>query len=254
MPFDHARQLEGKVAIVTGGGGGIGAETARLFARHGALLAVTDLRQDAAAAVADELARAGATAEAYALDVSDESSVEATLARIVERFGRIDVLVNSAGISVRKPALEMPLADWEKTFAVNVRGTFLASRVAARTMQKTGGAVVNLASVLAFSGGLYPNPAYQASKGAILNVTRALAVEWAPLGIRVNAVAPTWTRTPIIRQLEERGMIGPIEAATPMRRLAETHEVAEAILFLAGPASSMTTGHTLPVDGGFLAI
>jgi NAD(P)-dependent dehydrogenase (short-subunit alcohol dehydrogenase family) len=254
MPFDHARQLEGKVAVITGGGGGIGAEAARLFARHGALLAVTDLRLDAAARVVEELAKAGATAEAFAMDVSDEPSVESTMARIVERFGRIDVLVNSAGISVRKPALEMPLVDWEKTFAVNVRGTFLASRAAARTMQKTGGAVVNLASVLAFSGGLYPNPAYQASKGAILNFTRALAVEWAPLGIRVNAVAPTWTRTPIIRQLEERGMIASIEAAMPMRRLAETHEVAEAILFLAGPASAMTTGHTLPVDGGFLAV
>jgi NAD(P)-dependent dehydrogenase (short-subunit alcohol dehydrogenase family) len=133
---------------------------------------------------------------------------------------------------------------------------FLCSRIAARSMMhRGGGAIVNLASIMGFSGGgLYPNVSYQATKGAVVNMTRALAVEWAQSGIRVNAVAPTWVRTDLTAAvLDQPGILERIAELTPLRRLATPEEVANAILFLASPAAAMITGHTLPVDGGFLA-
>lgn len=258
MNASHARQLDGKVAVITGGGSGIGAATARLFARHGASIALADLNEVAAAKVAQECEALGARALAVRMDVSDEASVEAGIAATLQRLGRLDVLVNSAGISLRHPAMEIPLEAWSKVLAVNVTGTFLPSRVAARHMKAIGGgAIVNLASIMSYSGyglGGFANPAYQASKGAVLNLTRALAVEWAPLKIRVNAVAPTWVRTPLISALTSKPeTMELISQVTPMGRVAEADEIAEAILFLASPLASMTTGHTLAVDGGFLA-
>ena len=153
--------------------------------------------------------------------------------------------------------MELSIADWETVVNVNMTGTFLASRIAARHMIAGGtkGAIVNVSSIMGFSGGgLYPNISYQTTKGAIVNMTRALAVEWAPNGIRVNAVAPTYVRTPFIAGLmADPELIARIEAMTPLRRLADPEEVAAAILFLASPGAAMVTGHTLPVDGGFLA-
>jgi 2-deoxy-D-gluconate 3-dehydrogenase len=149
------------------------------------------------------------------------------------------------------------MADWDKVVAVNMTGVFLCARAAARHMiaHGEGGAIVNLASIMGLSGGgLYPNISYQTTKGAVVNMTRALAVEWARQKVRVNAVAPTWVRTPFIAALTARPeLISQIERVTPMGRLAEPEEVATAILFLASPAASMITGHTLAVDGGFLA-
>jgi NAD(P)-dependent dehydrogenase (short-subunit alcohol dehydrogenase family) len=141
--------------------------------------------------------------------------------------------------------------------AVNMTGTFLCAREAARVMiaSKRAGSIVNVASIMGLSGGgLYPNVSYQTTKGAVVNMTRALAVEWAPHGIRVNAVAPTYVRTPFIATLlEQPELMRRIEEMTPLRRLAEPEDVASAILYLASAASGMVTGHTLPVDGGFLS-
>jgi NAD(P)-dependent dehydrogenase (short-subunit alcohol dehydrogenase family) len=250
-------ELQGQAAIVAGGASGIGAATARLMATAGASVAIADRNEPAAKALAADIVAAGGRAEAFALDVADEQSVDGAIAAAHRAFGRLDILVNSAGLSIRKAAFDIPMADWDAVQAVNVRGTFLCARAAAKLMDRArGGAIVNLASIMGFSGGgLYPNPAYLASKGAVVNLTRALAVEWAPLKIRVNAVAPAWVRTPFIGQLQDDPeLLARIEAATPIPRLVEPEEVARAVLFLASPAASMTTGHILAVDGGYLAI
>ncbi len=248
---------DGKVAVVTGGSQGIGRATSLAFSAAGARIVIVDRDGEVAAAFAGEMRDAGAPAVALTADVAEEAEVEAAFTDILRREGRIDILVNNAGTAIRKPAVDLPLADWDKVVAVNMTGVFLCSRAAARRMiaAGNGGAIVNVASIMGLSGGgLYPNISYQTTKGAVVNMTRALAVEWAPHGIRVNAVAPTYVRTQFIAPiLAEPDLVERIEAMTPLRRLAEPEEVAAAILFLASPAAAMITGHTLPVDGGFLA-
>jgi 2-deoxy-D-gluconate 3-dehydrogenase len=245
--------LSGKVAVVTGGGSGIGLSAAALLAGAGAKVAVVDRNAEAAQ---QALAQAPGGI-ALAADVADEASVERATAEVMAKFGRIDVLVNCAGIAIRRPAVEVSREDWDKVMDVNATGSFLFSRAVARHMIAAGqgGAIVQTASIMGFSGGgLYPNISYQTSKGAVVNMTRALAVEWAPHNIRVNAVAPTWVKTPFIAGLMEHpDLIKRIEAMTPLARLAEPEDIASAILYLASPAAGMVTGHTLFVDGGFLA-
>ena len=246
--------LTGRVAIVTGGASGIGLSTVALLAGAGARVAVVDRTAEAAA---QALAKAGSDAIALAADVADEAAVERATDAVIGKYGRIDILVNCAGIAIRRPAVEVSRADWDKVIDVNTTGSFLFSRAVARHMiaAKKGGSIVQTASIMGFSGGgLYPNISYQTSKGAVVNMTRALAVEWAPHNIRVNAVAPTWVKMPFIAGLMEHpDIIQRIEAMTPLARLAEPEDVAAAILYLAGPAAGMVTGHTLFVDGGFLA-
>jgi NAD(P)-dependent dehydrogenase (short-subunit alcohol dehydrogenase family) len=254
-PFSAFR-LDGKVAAITGGGSGIGRATAATLAGAGAAVAILDIDPARAQAAANEIGGGANRVSFHAADVSDQSTVEAALGAAAERHGGIDILVNSAGIALRHPAVDLPLPDWDKVVAVNLTGVFLCSRAAARhMMRRNGGAIVNLASIMGLSGGgLYPNVSYQATKGAIVNMTRSLAVEWAKDGIRVNAVAPTWVRTDLTASLLDRpGVLERISALTPLGRLATPAEIAGAILFLASPAASMVTGHTLAVDGGFLA-
>lgn len=243
-----AFRLDGRVAIVTGGGSGIGRAVAAIFAAVGGKVVVADADRAAAFKVAQEIG-----GEAAALDVSDEGAVEERFAGIAERFGRLDVLVNSAGISRRRPAFDLALADWERVNAVNVTGSFLCARAAARRMAD-GGSIINIASALGFSGGLYPNVAYQTSKGAVVNLTRALAVEWADRGIRVNGVAPGWIHTPFVTNASANPAVREeIERAVLLGRIGEADEVTGAVLFLAAPASSYVTGQIIVVDGGFLA-
>jgi NAD(P)-dependent dehydrogenase (short-subunit alcohol dehydrogenase family) len=251
--------LSGRVAIVTGGASGIGLSTVELLAGAGAKVAVVDRNAEAAE---QALIKAGGDGIALAADVAEEAAVERATDAVMQKFGRVDILVNCAGIAIRRPAVEVSLADWDKVMAVNTTGSFLFSRAVARHMiaqrldgRGNGGSIVQTASIMGFSGGgLYPNISYQTSKGAVVNMTRALAVEWAPHNIRVNAVAPTWVKTPFISGLMEHpDLIKRIEAMTPLARLAEPEDVAAAILYLVGPAAGMVTGHTLFVDGGFLA-
>lgn len=246
--------LAGKFAAITGGADGIGRASARLLADLGASVAILDRDAEKAAALAAELSATGATAIALAVDVGDEARLEAAFAELGQRFGRLDVLVNNAGMAVRASADSIALADWNRVVAVNLTGMFLAARLAARLMAPTGGAIVNTASIMGLSGGIYPNVAYQTTKGGVVNMTRALALEWVADNIRVNAVAPTFVNTGFIAPITgDAEKLGAVLAATPMHRLAEPEEIADAIVFLASSAASMITGVTLPVDGGFLA-
>jgi NAD(P)-dependent dehydrogenase (short-subunit alcohol dehydrogenase family) len=228
--------VRGKSVVVTGAARGIGKATADLFASRGSTVARLDVE---------------AGESNLQCDVTDEKSVD----RVFAQLGKIDILVNNAGIAVRKQSLEITRDEWDKVMAVNVTGLFLCSRAAARSMKQTGGgAIVNLASIMGFSGGLFPNPAYQASKGAVVNLTRALALEFAEHNIRVNAVAPTFVRTdfttPIFSNPE---LLNKVMQHTPLGVLPEVEDIAAAILFLASPAARCITGVTLPVDSGYLA-
>ncbi len=250
-------RLDGEAAMMTGAGHGIGRIAALTLAEAGAAIAVTDIDAEAAAKVASEIEMAGGRAQAYTLDVGDLPSIPGIVSRIDGDLGRIDVLVNNVGIAEREPTLETTLETWERIMTVNVSAAFLCCREVGRAMVAAGrGRIINVASIMGLTGGgLYPNLAYHTSKGALINMTRALAVEWARSGVRVNAIAPTYVTTRLTEKLRaDKEMVARIEDRTPMGRFAEPEEMAGAILFLASQASSMVTGHTLPVDGGWLAI
>jgi NAD(P)-dependent dehydrogenase (short-subunit alcohol dehydrogenase family) len=223
--------LKGKTAVVTGGAKGIGAATVALLRAHGARAVSLDLSEGC--------------------DVTDENAVKAAF----DRIGEIDILVNNAGRAARKPAVELTKTEWDEVIELNLTATFVCSRLAHPYMKRRGGgAIINLASIMGFSGGLFPNASYQASKGGVVNLTRALALEWAEDNIRVNAVAPTFVRTdltvPIFGNPEK---LERVMAHTPLKRLPEADDIAASILFLCSPAARCITGVTLPVDSGYLA-
>jgi len=223
--------LRNKVAVVTGGAKGIGAATVTLLESVGAKVEVLDLERG--------------------IDVTKEAQVKEAFARI----GTIDILVNNAGRAVRKPAVEVKKDDWDAVIELNLTALFLCSRLAHPHMKKRGGgAIVNLASIMGLSGGIYPNASYQASKGGVVNLTRALALEWAADNIRVNAVAPTYVRTdlttPIFANPE---LLKTVMGHNPLGRLPEPQDIAAAIVFLCSDAARCITGVTLPVDSGYLA-
>lgn len=227
--------LKGKVAVVTGGAKGIGAATVKLFEQAGARVAVLDIESGC--------------------DVTDEKQVVSVFSEIQNRFGGIDILVNSAGRAVRKPATEISGEEWDQVLDLNLKAAFFCSRNAYPYLkQRGGGAIVNLASIMGFSGGIFPNASYQASKGGVVNLTRALALEWAADNVRVNAVAPTFVRTDFtIPIFSNPDLLKAVMHHTPLGRLPEVEDIAAAVLYLCSPAARCITGITLPVDSGYLA-
>ena len=232
-------EVKGKVAVVTGGASGIGAATARLLEKSGAQVAILDI----------------AAGRDAGCDVTDEKAVIQSFEKIEKQLGGIDILVNNAGRAARKPAVELSKEEWQSVVDLNLTAVFTCSRIAMPYMKKRGeGSIVNLASIMGFSGGIFPNASYQATKGGVVNLTRALALEWAPDNIRVNAVAPTYVRTDLtVPIFSNPDLVKRVMHHTPLGRLPEPEEIAAAIVYLCSPAALCITGITLPVDSGYLA-
>jgi NAD(P)-dependent dehydrogenase (short-subunit alcohol dehydrogenase family) len=248
------RRLDGKVALITGATGGIGTATAELFAREGARLVLTDVARESLGALARRVEETGAEVATAALDVSSAREWDAVITTVRERFGRLDVLVNLAGI-VDWPGIEDTGEDaWDRVIDINQKGSWLGMKAAMPLLRATGNAsVINTSSVLGIVGS-GAAAAYTASKGAVRLLSKTAAVEYARRGVRVNSVHPGVIATPMIQDiLDEEGDEQPDIVRTPMRRAGRADEVASAVLFLACDESSFVTGSELVVDGGLTA-
>lgn len=244
-------RLKDKAALITGGGRGIGATTAFLFAEEGARVGVVDIRDEGLKEVVAEARQKGFELKAFVGDVSKKNQIERVIYEFVQEFGRIDVLVNNAGIAISKPFLEKGIEDWVKTLEVNLIGVFLCSQAAARYMLKQkSGKIVNISSIRGIDHcGREGIMDYSASKGAVINLTKTMAKELAPY-INVNTVAPGHTNTEMTKSLPEEIKRNMIEGSY-LKRLAEPEDIAKAILFLASNDAGFITGQILLVDGGF---
>ena len=245
-------RLKDKVAIITGAGHGMGEAEARLFAQEGAKIMVADILGGEAERVAAEIRNAGGEAGSAKIDVTSEPQWKALIAKTLATYGRLDILINNAGISGSSVGDPEGLAGWDRIIAVNQTSVFLGTKLAAEEMAKTGGgSIVNISSIMGFVGGSSGHPAYCASKGAVRIYSKAAAVRYGPKGVRVNTVHPGYM--PPMLNATNAGERADKIALTPLRRLGEPIEVAYGVLFLASDEASFVTGTELVVDGGFIA-
>jgi 2-deoxy-D-gluconate 3-dehydrogenase len=248
-PFD----LGGKVAIVTGGNGGIGLGMARGLADAGATVAIVGRNEAKSVAAVAELSNGGSKAISVATDVTDETAVTAMVERVRRELGRVDILINNAGINIRKPADALTITEWDSVISTNLTSAFLCSRAVHATMKAAGGGkIINIGSMMSIFGASFA-PAYAASKGGIVQFTRSCAVAWAADNIQVNAVLPGWIDTDLTRRARQEvaGLHEKVLARTPSARWGEAADFAGIAAFLASSASDFVTGTAIPVDGGF---
>jgi 2-keto-3-deoxy-L-fuconate dehydrogenase len=256
-------RLDGKRALITGAGSGIGEAIARLFAGQGAQVIVADVEADAADRVTAAIVEKGAAAATLTLDVADEAQVRAAFDRLgTQQERRLDILVNNAGVSHVGNILETSLEDWERVLRVNARGVFLCAREAVRLMlrqEPKGGVIINMSSAAALIG-IERRLPYTASKGAVLAVTRSIAMDFVDQGIRCNAICPGTVQTPFVEGYLKRSFPGQedairqtLHARQPMGRMGRPEEIAAAALYLASDEAAFVTGAALAIDGGWTA-
>lgn len=241
--------LQGRVALVTGASSGIGAHLARTLARAGAEVILTARRLDRLAAVREAIAAEGGTAHVAAMDVTAADGIASVFAEVGERHGRLDILLNNSGVAVTARAATMAEADWDQVLDTNLKGAFLVSQAAVPLLRAAEGTIVNIASILGL-GVLKGVSAYAASKAGLIQLTRAMSLELARDGVRVNAIAPGYIATEINGDFFETDAGKRVIAQIPLRRLGDTRDLDGALLLLAGPAGRFMTGSTIVVDGG----
>ena len=245
--------LEGKVAIVTGAGSGIGKATAKLFAKEGAKVVVSDISDEHGKSAVDEIKKEGGEAFFIKADSSKPGDHEALVKQTVDKYGSLDIAVNNAGIGGPFALTgEYPIDGWQKVMDINLSGVFYGLRYQIPAMEKKGGSIVNIASILG-SVASKMSPAYVASKHGVVGLTRAAAVEYADKKIRINSVGPGYIKTPLVMNSLDKDALDALVGLHPMGRLGEAEEIAELVLWLASPKSSFVTGAYYAADGGYLA-
>ena len=250
-------RLDNQVAVVTGSGSGLGQAIAIAFAEAGATVVVTDLAQRLhnAKKTRDRIIQLGRKSVAVSLNVTSIRSIRRMVKKTIDQYGMIDILVNNAGVNISKPAVEVTEDDWDKVVDVNLKGVFFCCQEVGRTMiERRFGKIINVASQNGVIG-YYNRAAYCSSKAGVVNLTRVLAIEWASKNINVNAIGPTFVRTPLTDKLfQEESFTNEVLRRIPLGRLGQPEDITGSVVFLASSAAQLITGHTLLIDGGWTAI
>ncbi len=247
--------LSGKVALFIGGGGGLGKVVSLGLARAGANVIPVSRNKERNADLVEEIMALGRKSFLTSVDITDRLDIKRLVDEVIEKFGKIDILINAAGKNYKKPALELTEKEWDDVLEVNAKGVFLVSQIVGEKMiAQGGGKIINFAS-LGSHLGITRSVAYCSSKGAVMQMTKVLAAEWAPYGINVNCISPGYFKTPLTEKvLSEKETCEKIINRTPMRRLGIPEDLVGAVIFLASDASNFVTGTTIAVDGGFLSL
>jgi NAD(P)-dependent dehydrogenase (short-subunit alcohol dehydrogenase family) len=247
------KQLENKVAIITGAGSGIGRSTAMLFASEGAKVVISDVNEAHGNSVVDEITKNGGTATFIKADSSKPEDNEALVKQTLDKYGALDIAVNNAGIGGPLAATgEYPLDGWKKVIDINLSGVFYGLRYQIPAMLKNGGSIINVASILGQAATKF-SPAYVAAKHGVVGLTKAAALEYADKKIRVNSIGPGYIKTPLVMDSLDASTLNGLVGLHPIGRLGESEEVAELLLWLASSKASFVTGAYYPIDGGYLA-
>ena len=247
------KQLENKVALITGAGSGIGKATALLFAEQGAKVVVSDINEDNGSSAVEELKKNGGDAFFIKADSSKPEDNEALVKQTIQKYGRLDIAVNNAGIGGPLSATgEYPIDGWQKVIDINLSGVFYGLRYQIPVMLEKGGSIINVASILGQAGTKF-SPAYVAAKHGVVGLTKAAALEYADKNIRINSIGPGYIKTPLVMKSLDDAARNALVGLHPIGRLGESEEIAELILWLASSKSSFVTGAYYPIDGGYLA-